>query len=60
MFPDKKSLEDCWAKGTPDEVRNLRVGYILTSFCATANVVESGQAVNNALATFTHQAVLGL
>lgn len=60
LFPDKKSLEDCWAKGTPDEVGNLRVGYILTSFCATANVIESGQAVSNAPATFTHQAALGL
>lgn len=59
-FPDKKSLEACWAKGAPDEIGNLRVGYILTSCRATANVIESGQAVSNAPATFAHHAALGL
>jgi hypothetical protein len=29
LFPDKKTLQECWAHGAPDEISNLRVGYII-------------------------------
>ncbi|PTU25680.1 hypothetical protein P175DRAFT_0469193 [Aspergillus ochraceoroseus IBT 24754] len=60
LFPDKKSVEACWAKGAPNNVGTLRVGYILTSCCATANVIESGQAVSDAPANIARHAALGL
>ncbi|KAI2725560.1 hypothetical protein CBS147354_4731 [Penicillium roqueforti] len=60
LFPEKKSLEACWDKGVPDEVGGLRVGYIIASFHATANIVESGRAVSSAPGTLAQQAALGL
>ncbi|KAJ6184517.1 hypothetical protein N7519_005818 [Penicillium mononematosum] len=51
-FPEKKSLEACWAKGVPDEVGGLRVGYILASLYGTAENVEFGRTV--AITTVTH------
>ncbi|KAJ5800686.1 uncharacterized protein N7518_002754 [Penicillium psychrosexuale] len=60
LFPEKKSLEACWDKGVPDEVGGLRVGYIIASFHATANIVESGRAVSSAPGTHVPQAALGL
>ncbi|KAJ5942540.1 hypothetical protein N7516_002708 [Penicillium verrucosum] len=60
VFPDKKSLEACWAKGAPDEVGNLRVGYILASFYGTAEIVESGRGVTDTPGGFNPQAALGL
>lgn len=60
VFPDKKSLEACWAKGAPDEVGNLRVGYILASFYGTAEIVESGRGVTDTPGGFNQQAALGL
>ncbi|KAJ5193414.1 hypothetical protein N7449_009556 [Penicillium cf. viridicatum] len=60
LFPEKKSLEACWDKGVPDEVGGLRVGYIIASFHATANIVESGRAVSDAPGTLVQQAALGL
>ena len=47
VFPEKKSLEACWAKGVPDEVGSLHVGYILASLYGTADIVESGRAVSD-------------
>lgn len=60
LFPEKKSLEECWDRGVPVEVGGLRVGYIIASFHATANIVESGRAVSGAPETLTQQAALGL
>lgn len=60
LFPEKKSLEECWDRGVPVEVGGLRVGYIIASFHATANIVESGRAVSGAPGTLTQQAALGL
>ncbi|KAI3141939.1 hypothetical protein CBS147326_2026 [Penicillium roqueforti] len=60
LFPEKKSLEACWDKGVPDEVGGLRVGYIIASFHATANIVESGRAVSSAPGILAQQAALGL
>ncbi|KAJ5404896.1 hypothetical protein N7465_006180 [Penicillium sp. CMV-2018d] len=47
VFPGKKSLEACWAKGVPDKVGSLHVGYILASLYGTADIVESGRAVSD-------------
>lgn len=44
MFAEKKAMEACWGKGTPDEIGGLRVGYTLASFQGT----------------FTQQAAIGL
>lgn len=60
IFPDKKSLVACWAKGVPNDVGSLRVGYILTSSFATATVVESGHAVTDNPANMTSHGALGL
>lgn len=60
LFPEKKSLKACWDKGVSDEVGGLRVGYIIASFHATANIVESGRAVSSAPGTLAQQAALGL
>ncbi|KGO58501.1 hypothetical protein PEX2_070020 [Penicillium expansum] len=60
LFPEKKSLKTCWDKGVTDEVGGLRVGYIIASFHATANIVESGRAVSSAPGTLAQQAALGL
>lgn len=60
VFPEKKSLEACWAKGAPDEVGGLRVGYILASFHGTAEIVESGRGSSDTPGDFDQQAALGL
>ncbi|CAG8908594.1 unnamed protein product [Penicillium egyptiacum] len=60
VFPEKKSLEACWAKGAPDEVGGLRVGYILASLHGTAEIVESGRGVSDMPGDFDQQAALGL
>ena len=54
MFAEKKAMETCWGKGTPDEIGGLRVGYTLASFQGTAETIESKPD------TFTQQAAIGL
>jgi hypothetical protein len=63
LFPDKKTLQKCWAHGAPDEISNLRVGYILIKCYSTATsttIIEAGQAVTNAPDSINSQAALGL
>ena len=60
MFAEKKAMEACWGKGTPDEIGSLRVGYTLASFQGTAETIESARGVSDKPETFAQQAAIGL
>ncbi|KAJ5227469.1 uncharacterized protein N7469_007475 [Penicillium citrinum] len=63
LFPDKKTLQKCWDHGAPDEICNLRVGYILMKYYSTATsttIIEAGQAVTETPDSIDSQAALGL
>lgn len=60
MFAEKKAMEACWGKGTPDEIGGLRVGYTLASFQGTAETIESSRGVSDKPDTFIQQAAIGL
>lgn len=46
LFADRKAINDCWKKGMPDEIGELRAGYRTRQLETMADVVESGHAVN--------------